>query len=74
MQEFHHFIERLWKGCYNGFDRHYMKDMGGYMNLLLSNDDGVFAAGIRALAQELNQYHNVAIVAPESQKAEQATP
>lgn len=69
MQEFHHFIERRWKDCYNGFDRDYMNDMGGYMNLLLSNDDGVFAAGIRALAQELKQYHNVAIVAPESQKS-----
>ena len=39
------------------------------MNLLLSNDDGVFAAGIRALAQELKQHHNVVIVAPESQRS-----
>lgn len=39
------------------------------MNLLLSNDDGVFAAGIRALAEELHNHHHVTIVAPESQRS-----
>ncbi len=39
------------------------------MNLLISNDDGVFSAGIRALAQELKSRHHVTVVAPESQKS-----
>ncbi len=39
------------------------------MNLLLSNDDGIYAAGIRFLAQELKNHYNITIVAPESQKS-----
>ncbi len=39
------------------------------MNLLISNDDGVFSAGIRALAQELKNHHHVTIAAPESQRS-----
>ncbi|MDR1620122.1 MAG: 5'/3'-nucleotidase SurE [Clostridiales bacterium] len=37
------------------------------MNILLSNDDGVYAEGLRSLAQELRRYHHITIVAPEAQ-------
>lgn len=39
------------------------------MNLLISNDDGVFSAGISALAQELKNHYHITIVAPESQRS-----
>ncbi len=39
------------------------------MNILLSNDDGVFAPGIQALAQALRQIAHVTIVAPESERS-----
>jgi len=39
------------------------------MNLLISNDDGVFSAGLRALVEELKPHHHVAVVAPESQRS-----
>lgn len=39
------------------------------MRLLLTNDDGIFAPGINALARELSKYHDVVIIAPESQRS-----
>lgn len=39
------------------------------MKLLLTNDDGVNAKGIYALAKELEKYHEVIIVAPHTQKS-----
>ncbi|MDL2217313.1 5'/3'-nucleotidase SurE [Christensenellaceae bacterium OttesenSCG-928-M15] len=39
------------------------------MNLLLCNDDGVFSAGIHALAMELLPHYNIFIAAPESQRS-----
>jgi len=39
------------------------------MKLLLSNDDGVQAKGIRALALELNKYHDIAIAAPNIERS-----
>jgi 5'-nucleotidase len=35
------------------------------MNILLSNDDGVFAQGLNALYEELNKQHQVTVVAPD---------
>ncbi len=37
------------------------------MNLLLSNDDGIYSAGIHALAMELKEEHQLYIVAPSMQ-------
>ncbi len=39
------------------------------MNLLLTNDDGVYAPGIRALALALKEEHSVTIVAPHIQRS-----
>ena len=39
------------------------------MRLLLTNDDGVLADGILALAAELSKEHEVVIVAPDSQRS-----
>lgn len=39
------------------------------MRILLTNDDGVYAEGIRALALELRQEHEIAIAAPDSQRS-----
>ena len=39
------------------------------MKLLLSNDDGVFAAGIRALAHELNKSHELYVAAPDRERS-----
>lgn len=39
------------------------------MNILVSNDDGVFAPGIQALAQVLKPLGRVVIVAPESERS-----
>lgn len=39
------------------------------MNILISNDDGVFAAGIQALARALAPLGRVVIVAPESERS-----
>ncbi len=39
------------------------------MRLLLTNDDGIFAPGISALALELSKYHDVTIVAPDTQRS-----
>jgi len=35
------------------------------MNILLTNDDGIFAPGLRALLQELRKVGNVTVVAPD---------
>ncbi len=39
------------------------------MNILLANDDGVFAPGIQALAQALRPLGRVVVVAPESERS-----
>ncbi len=39
------------------------------MRLLLVNDDGVFASGIYALAEQLRARHTVAIVAPDTERS-----
>ena len=39
------------------------------MNILIANDDGVFAPGIRALANALSPLGRVVIVAPESERS-----
>lgn len=39
------------------------------MKLLLSNDDGVFAIGIRALATELNKKHEIYVSAPDTERS-----
>ena len=39
------------------------------MNILLSNDDGIGASGIKILSQELAKKHNVYIVAPDREKS-----
>lgn len=39
------------------------------MNILISNDDGVFAPGIQALAKALSEIANVTVVAPESERS-----
>ena len=39
------------------------------MNILIANDDGVFAPGIQALAQALAPLGRVVIVAPESERS-----
>ena len=39
------------------------------MNILISNDDGVFAPGILALAQALKPLGRVVVVAPESERS-----
>lgn len=39
------------------------------MNILLANDDGIAANGIRALSEELSKKHNVYIVAPDRERS-----
>ena len=39
------------------------------VNILISNDDGVFAPGIQALAQALRPLGRVVVVAPESERS-----
>ena len=39
------------------------------MNILLTNDDGIFSEGIRALYESLKQIGNVTIVAPDSERS-----
>lgn len=39
------------------------------MRILLTNDDGIFAKGIQTLAKELEKYHEVIIVAPNTQRS-----
>ena len=39
------------------------------MNILLTNDDGIDAEGIRALVDALKEEHNVYVVAPDTQKS-----
>ena len=39
------------------------------MNILISNDDGVFAPGIQALAHALKKLGRVVIVAPEGERS-----
>ena len=39
------------------------------MNILISNDDGIAANGIRALTEELSKYHDVYVVAPDRERS-----
>lgn len=39
------------------------------MNILLTNDDGIFAPGLRALLQELRKIGNVTVVAPATEQS-----
>lgn len=39
------------------------------MNILIANDDGVFAPGIQALADALKPLGRVVVVAPESERS-----
>ena len=39
------------------------------MRIMLVNDDGVFASGIYALADQLRARHKVVIVAPDSERS-----
>lgn len=39
------------------------------MNILLTNDDGYFAPGIRTLAKRLSSEHNVVVVAPKEERS-----
>ncbi|MEN9204602.1 MAG: 5'/3'-nucleotidase SurE [Thermostichales cyanobacterium DRC_bins_46] len=39
------------------------------MNILLSNDDGILAPGIRCLAAALAQHHQVTVVAPDRERS-----
>ena len=39
------------------------------MNILIANDDGIAANGIRALTEELSKKHNVYVVAPDRERS-----
>jgi 5'/3'-nucleotidase SurE len=39
------------------------------VNILIANDDGVFAPGLQALAQALKPLGRVVVVAPESERS-----
>ena len=39
------------------------------MKILISNDDGIAANGIRALTEELSKYHDVYVVAPDRERS-----
>ncbi len=39
------------------------------MNILISNDDGIAANGIRALTEELSKKHNVYVIAPDRERS-----
>ena len=39
------------------------------MNILISNDDGIAANGIRALTEELSKHYNVYVVAPDRERS-----
>ncbi len=43
------------------------------MNILLTNDDGIFAEGINALYEVLSSKHNVYIIAPDEEKSGSST-
>ena len=39
------------------------------MNILISNDDGIAANGIRVLTEELSKKHNVYVIAPDRERS-----
>ena len=39
------------------------------MNILLTNDDGIYSEGIYALCKELKRIGNVTVVAPDSERS-----
>ena len=39
------------------------------MNILITNDDGIYAYGIIELARELSNIANIYVVAPDSQRS-----
>ena len=43
------------------------------MNILLTNDDGIFAPGLSAIYKELVKIGEVTVVAPAASKSAQAT-
>ena len=43
------------------------------MQILLTNDDGITASGIKALAAELSPYHRIYLVAPDREQSAQGT-
>ncbi len=46
-----------------------MKEKGDRMNILVSNDDGYQAEGVRQLAKSLSQVANIYLIAPEDQRS-----
>lgn len=50
------------------FDRQYTLE-NYLMKILLTNDDGICAQGIRILASALSREHEVTIVAPEGEQS-----
>ena len=44
------------------------------MRILLTNDDGIYAPGLRALRTELQKLGEVTVVAPATSKAPSAIP
>lgn len=47
----------------------YIIEGGILMNILITNDDGIYADGIIELAKEISKIANVYVVAPESQRS-----
>ncbi len=39
------------------------------MNILITNDDGITARGIRVIAEKLQKSHNILVIAPDSQRS-----
>ena len=48
---------------------HAMVGLGAYVRVLISNDDGVDAPGIRVLAERLGEVGNVVVVAPDRDRS-----
>lgn len=40
-----------------------------YMNILITNDDGIFSEGIAAIVRELSARHNVMVVSPDGERS-----
>ena len=39
------------------------------MRILIANDDGIYAAGIKAIAAEFSKKHQVMVVAPDQERS-----
>ena len=44
-------------------------ESGAVMKILISNDDGIVANGIRALTEALSQEHDVYVIAPDRERS-----